>query len=55
MGTTFGIINPSLGSYQNDQNDAAHSEDISAGTLKVTKIRRKALHSPFELNSFVPN
>ena len=30
-------------------------EDNTTGTPKVTKIRQKALHSPFEPESFVAN
>ena len=37
------------------ENSGPPSEDISTGTPKVTKIRRKALHSPFETESFIPN
>ena len=37
------------------ENSVTPFDDISTGTPKVTKIRRKALHSSFELDSFVPN
>ena len=35
------------------ENSGTPFEDISTGTQKVTKIRRKALHNPFEPVSFV--
>ena len=37
------------------ENSRFTPEDVSTGTSKVTKIRQKALHSPFETESFVTN
>ena len=37
------------------ENSGTPFEDISTGTQKVTKIRRKALHNSFERVSFVSN